>query len=81
MGGFSMRVVSIGIGYIGLPLTCLFAQAGLPCIGLTRSEKKAKQRREEAIERQNKITCSTRDGEIIETTKKELENKSEKLED
>ena len=44
-------------------------------------EKKANQRREEAIERQNRITCSTRDGTIIETTKKELENKSEKIEE
>ena len=44
-------------------------------------EKKANQRREKAIERQNKITCSTRDGIIIETTKKELEKKSEKIEE
>lgn len=38
-----MRIVSVGIGYIGLPLTCLFARTGLNCIGLTRDSKKAKQ--------------------------------------
>lgn len=38
-------------------------------------EKKANQRREEAIVRLSKVTCTTRNGAIIETTKKELEKK------
>ena len=36
-------------------------------------EKKANQRREKAIEQMNKVTCSTRDGRIITTSKADLE--------
>jgi hypothetical protein len=42
-------------------------------------EKKANQRREKAIERLSKVTCTTRNGVIIETTRKDLEKKPEKL--
>ena len=38
-------------------------------------EKKANQRREQAIEKINKVKCATRNGVVIETTRKELENK------
>jgi hypothetical protein len=44
-------------------------------------EKKANQRREQAIERLNKVKCATRDGVVIETTRKELEKKTDKLKD
>ena len=36
-------------------------------------EKKANQQREQAIERLSKVKCATRDGVVIETTRKELE--------
>jgi hypothetical protein len=39
-------------------------------------EKKANQRREEAIERLSKVKCTTRNGSIIVTTKKELEKRN-----
>ena len=44
-------------------------------------EKKANQRREQAIERLSKVKCATRDGVVIETTRKELEKKPGKLKD
>ena len=44
-------------------------------------EKKANQRREQAIERLSKVKCATRDGVVIETTRKELEKKPDKLKD
>ena len=44
-------------------------------------KKKANQRREQAIERLNKVKCATRDGIVIETTRKELEKKTDKLKD
>ncbi len=44
-------------------------------------EKKANQRREQAIERLNKVKCATRDGVVIETTRNELEKKTNKLKD
>ena len=42
-------------------------------------EKKANERREKAIEQQSKITCTTRNGIIIEVDKKELEKKMKTL--
>jgi hypothetical protein len=36
-------------------------------------EKKTNQRREKAILQMNKITCTTRDGVVIEANRKELE--------
>ena len=44
-------------------------------------EKKANQRREQAIERLNKVKGATRDGVVIETTRNELEKKTNKLKD
>ena len=44
-------------------------------------EKKANQRREQAIERLSHVKCATRDGVVIETTRKELEKKPDKLKD
>jgi len=44
-------------------------------------EKKANQRREQAIDRLSKVKCATRDGVVIETTRKELEKKPGKLKD
>ena len=44
-------------------------------------EKKANQQREQAIERLSKVKCATRDGVVIETTRKELEKKPSKLKD
>ncbi len=44
-------------------------------------EKKANQRRDQAIERISKVKCATRDGVVIETTRKELEKKQDKLKD
>ena len=44
-------------------------------------EKKANQRRDQSIERLNKVKCATRDGIVIETTRKELEKKTDKLKD
>ena len=41
-------------------------------------EEKANQRREEAIERLSKVKCTTRNGTIIETTKRDLEKKERK---
>jgi hypothetical protein len=38
-------------------------------------EKKANQRREKAIEQMNKVTCSTRDGSIITTSKADLKKR------
>lgn len=38
-------------------------------------EKKANQRREKAIEQMNKVTCSTRDGNIITTSKADLKKR------
>lgn len=38
-------------------------------------EKKANQRREQAIERLSKVKCATRNGAVIEITRKELEKK------
>jgi UDP-N-acetyl-D-mannosaminuronic acid dehydrogenase len=38
-----MQLVSVGVGYIGLPLACLFAQAGVETIGITRKKEKAQQ--------------------------------------
>jgi len=42
-------------------------------------EKKANERREKAIEQLSKITCTTRNGIIIEADKKELEKKMKTL--
>ena len=44
-------------------------------------DKKATQRREQAIERLSKVKCKTRDGVVIETTRKELEKTPDKLKD
>lgn len=44
-------------------------------------EKKASQRRKQAIERLSKVKCATRDGVIIETTRKELKKKSNRFKD
>ncbi len=44
-------------------------------------EKKANQRRNQAIERISKVKCATRNGVVIETTRKELEKKQNKLKD
>ena len=44
-------------------------------------DKKATQRREQAIERLSKVKCKTRDGVVIEATRKELEKKPDKLKD
>jgi hypothetical protein len=42
-------------------------------------EKKANERREKAIEQLSKITCTTRNGIIIEADRKELEKKMKTL--
>ena len=42
-------------------------------------EKKANERREKAIEQLSKITCTTRNGVIIEADRKELEKKMKTL--
>jgi UDP-N-acetyl-D-mannosaminuronic acid dehydrogenase len=34
------RVVVIGLGYVGLPVACLFAEAGFPVVGIRRSQEK-----------------------------------------
>lgn len=44
-------------------------------------EKKANLRRDQAIERISKVKCATRNGVVIETTRKELEKKQDKLKD
>ena len=44
-------------------------------------DKKANQRRDQAIERISKVKCATRNGVVIETTRKELEKNQDKLKD
>ena len=44
-------------------------------------DKKANQRRDQAIERISKVKCATRNGVVIETTRKELEKEQDKLKD
>ena len=34
------RVVVLGLGYVGLPVACLFAEAGFPVCGIRRSQDK-----------------------------------------
>ena len=34
------QVVVLGLGYVGLPVACLFAQAGFPVVGIRRSQDK-----------------------------------------
>jgi UDP-N-acetyl-D-mannosaminuronic acid dehydrogenase len=34
------RVVVVGLGYVGLPVACLFAEAGFPVVGIRRSQDK-----------------------------------------
>jgi UDP-N-acetyl-D-mannosaminuronic acid dehydrogenase len=34
------RLVVIGLGYVGLPVACLFAEAGFPVVGIRRSREK-----------------------------------------
>lgn len=34
------RVVVLGLGYVGLPVACLFAEAGFPVVGVRRSQDK-----------------------------------------
>ena len=34
------QVVIIGLGYVGLPVACLFAEAGFHVIGIRRSQNK-----------------------------------------
>jgi UDP-N-acetyl-D-mannosaminuronic acid dehydrogenase len=34
------RVVVVGLGYVGLPVACLFAEAGFPVVGIRRSHDK-----------------------------------------
>jgi UDP-N-acetyl-D-mannosaminuronic acid dehydrogenase len=34
------RVVVLGLGYVGLPVACLFAKAGFPVVGIRRSQDK-----------------------------------------
>jgi UDP-N-acetyl-D-mannosaminuronic acid dehydrogenase len=33
-------VVVLGLGYVGLPVACLFAEAGFPVTGIRRSQEK-----------------------------------------
>jgi UDP-N-acetyl-D-mannosaminuronic acid dehydrogenase len=35
------RVVVLGLGYVGLPVACMFAEAGFPVVGLRRDRDKA----------------------------------------
>jgi len=34
------QVVILGLGYVGLPVACLFAEAGFPVVGIRRSQEK-----------------------------------------
>lgn len=34
------QVVVLGLGYVGLPVACLFAEAGFPVVGIRRSQEK-----------------------------------------
>jgi UDP-N-acetyl-D-mannosaminuronic acid dehydrogenase len=34
------RLVILGLGYVGLPVACLFAEAGFPVVGIRRSQAK-----------------------------------------
>ncbi len=34
------NVVVLGLGYVGLPVACLFAEAGFPVVGIRRSQDK-----------------------------------------
>jgi len=34
------RVVVLGLGYVGLPVACLFAEAGFPVVGIRRRQEK-----------------------------------------
>jgi UDP-N-acetyl-D-mannosaminuronate dehydrogenase len=34
------NVVVLGLGYVGLPVACLFAEAGFPVVGIRRSRDK-----------------------------------------
>ncbi|MFZ5919288.1 MAG: nucleotide sugar dehydrogenase [Chloroflexota bacterium] len=34
------RVVVLGLGYVGLPVACLFAEAGFPVVGIRRNQQK-----------------------------------------
>jgi len=34
------QVVMLGLGYVGLPAACLFAEAGFPVVGIRRSQDK-----------------------------------------
>lgn len=34
------RVVVLGLGYVGLPVACLFAEAGFPVVGIRRNHEK-----------------------------------------
>jgi len=34
------KVVVLGLGYVGLPVACLFAEAGFPVVGIRRSQDK-----------------------------------------
>ena len=36
----SAKVVVLGLGYVGLPVACLFAEAGFPVVGIRRSREK-----------------------------------------
>ncbi len=38
--GKTARVVVLGLGYVGLPVACLFAEAGFPVVGIRRSQEK-----------------------------------------
>jgi UDP-N-acetyl-D-mannosaminuronic acid dehydrogenase len=38
--GKTANVVVLGLGYVGLPVACLFAEAGFPVVGIRRSREK-----------------------------------------
>jgi len=37
------RIVVLGLGYVGLPVACLFARAGFPVVGIRRNPEKVEQ--------------------------------------
>jgi UDP-N-acetyl-D-mannosaminuronic acid dehydrogenase len=40
IGNKTAKVVVLGLGYVGLPVSCLFAEAGFPMVGLERRQDK-----------------------------------------
>ena len=37
------RIVVIGLGYVGLPVACMFAKAGFQVVGIRRNSEKVEQ--------------------------------------